>query len=85
MSIDGAYLLFAIDLQTGEIKNRVKLLGGFFSRLVVAGDLLFVGESKGGFYAFDRRDWKAKWETSKHRRLWTGGPFSVMMAAIFMR
>jgi outer membrane protein assembly factor BamB len=56
------YSLFVIDLQTGETKKLFKLLGGDFSAPVVAGDLLFVGESKGSFLAFDRRDWKAKWE-----------------------
>ena len=63
--IDNSHSLFVIDLQTGEIKKRFKLLGGEFSAPVVAGDLLFVGEGNGGFYAFDRRDWKAKWEIDK--------------------
>jgi eukaryotic-like serine/threonine-protein kinase len=62
---DGHSLFFAIDLQTGEIKKRFELLGELFSAPVVAGPLLFVGENKGSFYAFDRRDWKAKWQIDK--------------------
>jgi outer membrane protein assembly factor BamB len=57
--------LFVIDLQTGETKRILKLLGGDFSGPVVAGALLFVGEGKGSLYAFDRRDWKMKWEIDK--------------------
>jgi len=63
--IDDGHLLFVIDLQTGEVKGRFKLQGEIFSSPVIAGALLFVGENKGGFYAFDRQDWKAKWEISK--------------------
>src|SRR5215475_134137 len=58
-------MLFVIDLQTGEVKKRFKLIGRNFSGPAVAGDLLFVGESTGSFYAFDRRDWKMKWEIDK--------------------
>jgi outer membrane protein assembly factor BamB len=69
--IDNDYWLFVIDLQTGEIKKRFKLQGGGFIGPVVAGDLLFVGEGqrgfsvRGGFYAFDHHDWKAKWEINR--------------------
>jgi len=62
---DDGYLLYVIDLQTGKTKNRFKLPRGFPSLPVVAGDLLFLGASDGGFYAFDRRDWKEKWRISK--------------------
>ncbi|HEY6403853.1 MAG TPA: PQQ-binding-like beta-propeller repeat protein, partial [Blastocatellia bacterium] len=57
--------LFVIDLQTGVTKKRFKLLTGDFSAPVVAGDLLFVGERKGRFFAFDRGDWNTKWEIQK--------------------
>jgi outer membrane protein assembly factor BamB len=69
--IDDGYWLLVIDLQTGEIKKSFKLVGGNFIGPVVAGDLLFVGEGqrgfsvRGAFYAFDRRDWKSKWEINR--------------------
>jgi outer membrane protein assembly factor BamB len=63
--VDGGIMMFVIDLQTGEAKKRFKFLGRNFSGPVVAGDLLFVGESTGSFYAFDHRDWKTKWEIDK--------------------
>jgi outer membrane protein assembly factor BamB len=64
-NIDDGFTLFVIDLQTGKIKKRFKLLGRGFSAPVVAGDFLFVGASDGGFNAFDCHDWKAKWEIDK--------------------
>src|SRR5262245_34766287 len=56
---------FVIDLQNGEVKKRFKLQNGFFSVPVVAGDLLFLGMSDGSFSAFDRHDWKAKWQIGR--------------------
>src|SRR5262245_4950667 len=63
--VGGSDSLFVIDLQTGETKKILKLVGGNFSGPTVAGALLFVGERKGGYYAFDLRDWKMKWEIDK--------------------
>ena len=60
--LDKGDLFFVIDLQTGEAKKRFNLQNEYFSQPVVAGDLLFLGASDGGFSAFDRRDWKAKWQ-----------------------
>src|SRR5262245_22070544 len=56
---------FVIDLQNGEVKKRFKLQNGFFSVPVVAGDLLFLGMSDGSFSAFDRHDWKARWQIGR--------------------
>src|SRR5262249_53808255 len=58
-------LSYVIDLHTGKIKNRFRLQSGFSSQPAVAGELLFLGARDGGFYAFDRHDWKAKWEIDK--------------------
>jgi outer membrane protein assembly factor BamB len=61
----GYGLLYVIDLQTGKTKNRFKLQAGYSSLPAVADDLLFLGASDGGFYAFDRREWKEKWQIGK--------------------
>jgi outer membrane protein assembly factor BamB len=75
--------LFVIDLRTGELKRRFKLLGRGFSMPVVAGDLLLVGEATGSFYAFDRRDWKAKWEIGKKGYNDYGAGMAVADRAIY--
>jgi outer membrane protein assembly factor BamB len=55
-------LFFAIDLQTGELKRKFKSQSGGLSAPVVAGDLFFLGTGGGAFHAFDRHDWKTKWQ-----------------------
>src|SRR5262245_12964966 len=59
--IDGD-LFFAIDLRTGELKRKFKSQSGGLSSPVIAGDLLFLGTGDETFHAFDRHEWKAKWQ-----------------------
>src|SRR5215475_12012283 len=58
-------LLYVIDLQTGEAKNKHKFDKEAFTSPVVAGGLLFLEAGNGAFYAFDRRDWKTRWKIDK--------------------
>lgn len=80
--IDDGYW-FVIDLQTGEVKKRFKLQNGNFSHPVVGGDLLFLGASDGSFYAFDRRDWKAKWQIDKKGHRFDGATQAVAYGLIY--
>jgi len=75
--------LFVIDLQAGEAKKTFRLLGDYFSLPTVAGDMLFVGAHKGGFYAFDRRDWKSKWEIDKKDYDFSGGVPAVADGLVY--
>jgi eukaryotic-like serine/threonine-protein kinase len=63
---DDGNLVFVIDLQTGQIKKRFKFLGNIGSAPTIAGDLLFMGQSFTGFYAFDRLDGNEKWKIEKN-------------------
>src|SRR5215475_5447033 len=71
---DGS-LLFVIDLQTGETKKTFKWQNGSFSTPVVAGDLLYIWMGDRSFRAFDRRDWKEKWQIGETgHRVYSGYP-----------
>jgi outer membrane protein assembly factor BamB len=80
--IDDGYW-FVIDLQNGEVKNRFKLKNGNFSTPVVASDFLFLGASDGSFSAFDRRDWKAKWQIGRKGYVIVGGSPAVAYGMIY--
>ena len=81
--VSGSDSLFVIDLQTGETKKILKLVGGDFSGPTVAGALLFVGERRGSYYAFDRRDWKMKWEIDKKGYAGYGNAPAVVDGTIY--
>jgi outer membrane protein assembly factor BamB len=77
------YLLYVIDLQTGETKNRFKLDKAYYSLPVAAGALLFLGADDGTFYAFDRRDWKARWQINKEGYSFLVGSSAVANGIIY--
>jgi outer membrane protein assembly factor BamB len=77
-------LLYVIDLQTGKTKNRFQLHRDYSFAPVLAGDLLFLGgRINGGFYAFDRRDWKEKWQISKSGHSFSSGYSAVAYGMIY--
>lgn len=76
---------FVIDLQTGDTKKRFRSQNGDFSTPVVAGDLLFLGMSDGSFSAFDRRDWKAKWQIGRKYYNFVGASPAVAYGMIYFR
>src|SRR5262249_16054469 len=81
--ISDGELLFVIDLHTGENKKRLKWQNGGFSVPAVAGDLLFLGTGDGSFHAFDRRDWKEKWQIGKKGYRFDGAYPAVAYGMIY--
>ena len=70
-------MVYAIDLQTGEAKNRFDIDKVHFYSPVVAGGLLFLEAGDRAFYAFDRRDLKTRWKIDKE-----GYRFGVNSSAV---
>jgi outer membrane protein assembly factor BamB len=83
VSSDSDEYVCVIDLQTGEPKMKLQLRNVYISKPVVAGDLLFLGRSDGGFFAFDRRVWKEKWRIIKKGYRFDGASSAVTDGTIY--
>ena len=77
-------LVYVIDLQTGEAKNRLKLDKEVFYSPVVAGGLLFLGAGDGAFIALDRRDLKMRWKIDKEGYLFLVSSSAVANGMVYL-
>jgi eukaryotic-like serine/threonine-protein kinase len=77
-------LLYVIDLQTGEVKNRIDLDKELFYSPVVAGGLLFLEAGDDAFYAFDRRDLKTRWKIDKEGYRFVVGSSAVANGMLYL-